>query len=264
MDPDVTAYLESWTREFSARADRIRNLIGSKHWLSDGNHKEEILREFLKRYLPRNIDVTRGFVRSTVDDIEISGELDVLLADFTRGPPLLREAGMTICAPMSVCGYIEVKSDFNATTIKDALVHLVEAQCVIDTQSSTAPVWRSAFFFNATGSDSSDGYIRTLETGITNSLLRFRENCAISDLEIQAKFPNCISVIGKFVAFLNGENGSIRIRYFDTREQSAAFALIDLFGAISTRKLQPQVNHFEDFASVVQVPAPIISTVAID
>lgn len=50
-------YLESWSNELIARASRVRQLIGSRHWLSDGHHKEMLVREFLKRYLPVTLEI---------------------------------------------------------------------------------------------------------------------------------------------------------------------------------------------------------------
>jgi len=42
---DFSGYLGSWAAELGARQNRVRMLIGDAHWLSDGHHKEAILRE---------------------------------------------------------------------------------------------------------------------------------------------------------------------------------------------------------------------------
>ena len=40
-------YHKSIARELEATKDRIRQLIGDKHWLTDGEHKEAVLRRVL-------------------------------------------------------------------------------------------------------------------------------------------------------------------------------------------------------------------------
>ena len=54
------SYLAISSQELEARAQRVRTLIGDAHWLSDGNHKEALLREFLRRYLPPELVITMG------------------------------------------------------------------------------------------------------------------------------------------------------------------------------------------------------------
>ena len=61
---NIDKYLRSWSEEFSVRSSRVRDIIGASHWLSDGQHKEIIVKEFLSDYLPNGVSVDNGFVCS--------------------------------------------------------------------------------------------------------------------------------------------------------------------------------------------------------
>jgi len=56
--------------------NRIRNLIGSNHWGEDGRYKEIILMNFLKRFLPNNIEVGTGFIK---EGDNISTQIDIIV-----------------------------------------------------------------------------------------------------------------------------------------------------------------------------------------
>ena len=62
-----TRYLTSLAFELKAQSQRVRDLIGTKHWLSDGYHKEELLRSVLRRHSPSAVTWTRGFVTSPTE-----------------------------------------------------------------------------------------------------------------------------------------------------------------------------------------------------
>jgi hypothetical protein len=80
VSANLPAYFATWSDEITSRADRVRNLIGDKHWLSDGTYKEFLIREFLARYLPSHLNVSRGFIRHLEIDA-VSPEIDILIAD---------------------------------------------------------------------------------------------------------------------------------------------------------------------------------------
>ena len=50
------------TAEFDVLKNRVRRIIGKRHFPTDGEWKESIVRTFLRRNLPDNIKVGRGFV----------------------------------------------------------------------------------------------------------------------------------------------------------------------------------------------------------
>src|SRR5210317_2216194 len=107
MKADFSSYLESWSKELTSRSNRVRNLIGDAHWLSDGHHKEYIIRDFLKRLLPNRIKVTTGFVRPLNLENKCSTEIDVLVLDNHLQPPFFSEGGIDIVPPTSCIAHLE-------------------------------------------------------------------------------------------------------------------------------------------------------------
>jgi hypothetical protein len=68
----------------------VRDLIGSKHWLSDGHHKEFLLTALLERHLPAGTIAGRGFVIHPDEPDQCSTEQDILVVDSTREAPVFR------------------------------------------------------------------------------------------------------------------------------------------------------------------------------
>ena len=105
------------TDYFRQEQDRIRELIGSDHWLTDGVHKELLVRKVLKDKLPSDYQVGQGFVRlPCVDRGEgsqqrSSGQLDVLV---TRRDvvPLYGKGDQELCiiCPQDALAVLEVKT----------------------------------------------------------------------------------------------------------------------------------------------------------
>ena len=108
----AATYLESWGLELTARQNRVRLLIGDAHWLSDGHHKEAILREFLQRYLPSEVVCSTGFIRAATPEKRCSPEVDILVYSGRVHLPYFSEGGISIVDPASVLANIEVKSSF--------------------------------------------------------------------------------------------------------------------------------------------------------
>ena len=83
--------LESWSGELSARANRIRLLIGDAHWLSDGMHKEQILEDFIATRLPDGMGTGHGFLLDLRADL-CSNEIDLFVRNRVHCAPLLDES----------------------------------------------------------------------------------------------------------------------------------------------------------------------------
>ena len=120
---NVEDYFESISLELKALKNRVRNLIGTNHHnLTDGEWKETILRAILRRHLPSNVEVGRGFV---VKPNSSSKQIDVLIYD-TSKPVLYRDGDLVIITPDSVKGIIEVKTKIsNISKFTDATTNLV-------------------------------------------------------------------------------------------------------------------------------------------
>lgn len=103
---DVAQYFDSLSLELSALKNRVRHLIKNKHWPTDGEWKESVLRTILRRHLPSTVKVGRGFV---VKPSGSSKQIDVLIYDVSK-PLLYQDGDLVMITTDSVKGIIEVKS----------------------------------------------------------------------------------------------------------------------------------------------------------
>lgn len=118
VGPNSLEYQKSIALEFNANKNRIRHLIGSAHWGEDGRHKEVILMNFLKRFLPNNVAVGTGFIK---EGDSISTQIDIIIYD-PSVPLYFKENDFIIVQPRSVFGVIEVKSNPNKNKIGEAIL----------------------------------------------------------------------------------------------------------------------------------------------
>jgi hypothetical protein len=103
---ETAAHYRSLSLEIEALKGRVRQLIQSHHWQTDGEWKETVLRSVLRRHLPPSIGVGRGFI---VGERAPSTQIDVLLYDTTY--PLLHQDGdLVFVVPDAVRAIIEVKA----------------------------------------------------------------------------------------------------------------------------------------------------------
>ncbi|MBN2816037.1 MAG: hypothetical protein JXQ67_05090 [Campylobacterales bacterium] len=112
-----------------ALKERITYLIGYTHHSTTGGYQESLLKDFIARYLPENIGVSRGFVvfnqrqdnvyETRRNNLEYnSNELDILLYDKTR-PTLYKSDDLVVVDVHSVKGIIEVKATLRANKVID-------------------------------------------------------------------------------------------------------------------------------------------------
>ncbi|WP_164731079.1 hypothetical protein [Anoxybacter fermentans] len=52
---DPKEFQESITKELDTIRNRVRNLIGTSHWGEEGQYKEAILKNVIRRFLPSNL-----------------------------------------------------------------------------------------------------------------------------------------------------------------------------------------------------------------
>jgi hypothetical protein len=104
MDP--VAYFRDLSAEFQAVQNRIRQLIGSAHWPSDGAWKESVLRSALRGYLPPSLSVASGFI---LTPSRPSTQVDILILNHSA-PILFRDGDFVVATPDAVCAAIEVKT----------------------------------------------------------------------------------------------------------------------------------------------------------
>lgn len=112
-------YQQSISDEFKALQNRVRNLIGGRHWGEEGRYKEIILMNMLKKFLPNHLSVGTGFVMSLSD--ELTKQLDIIIYD-NRFPLLFSEGDFIICSCQNVVGIIEVKTKLYVNKIEEVLM----------------------------------------------------------------------------------------------------------------------------------------------
>jgi len=117
---NVPKYFDSLTLELRALKNRVRNFIDDRHWQTDGEWKESVLRTFLRKHLPTNVEVGRGFILASDG---VSTQIDVLIHDSAK-PVLFRDGDLVFVTPDAVLGVIEVKSKVNNTSFRESLEKL--------------------------------------------------------------------------------------------------------------------------------------------
>lgn len=258
MVPNMRAYLESWSLELTSRSNRIRQLIGDAHWLSDGHHKEELLRDFLTRYLPKDLDILRGFVKPNMVGSKCSPEVDILITDPHRAIPYFQEGGVQIVHPDAVIAHLEVKSKFTADTIKEALLNIARTKRLTTLGNPTFEPWSGIIFYTIAASRTPDTIIETLINALNYANSDFKQRLA-DDQEVYKilEVPNCIAIEDKYVIFLDAVGGSkpleqtIRIRLFEGESLCLACAIADLFGSISEYLPRGETDAFSGVAESI-------------
>lgn len=94
---DVIKFFKSLTDEINALKNRVRNLLGNGHHLTDGEWKEAVLRTLIRRHIPVSIEIGRGFI---VKSGCSSHQIDILFFDRNK-PTLFRDRDLYIATQNS-------------------------------------------------------------------------------------------------------------------------------------------------------------------
>ncbi|UPG88336.1 hypothetical protein L2Y96_12990 [Luteibacter aegosomaticola] len=119
---DIKKYFRDLTHESQALKNRVRNLMTTPHWLSDGEWKESVIRSMIRRIIGHDIAVGRGFV---VSDNMASSQVDVLLYDASH-PVLHRDGDFVFIMPAACRGIIEVKTQLGYAQFASAIERLAD------------------------------------------------------------------------------------------------------------------------------------------
>lgn len=119
---DAAHYYRSLSQELAAVKSRVRQLIQTNHWQTDGEWKESVLRSVLRRHVPSTVGVGRGFI---VGPRQASSQIDVLLYD-TSFPLLHQDGDLVFITPDAVRGIIEVKSTLRTDELTETLTKLAD------------------------------------------------------------------------------------------------------------------------------------------
>jgi hypothetical protein len=108
-------YFKTLTQELGSQKDRLQNFI--RHWLTVGEYRETVLRNVLRRHLPKSIGVGKGFI---IGNEITSTQIDILLYDTTK-PVLFQEGELLILTPDAALGAIEVKKSITVAELEEAV-----------------------------------------------------------------------------------------------------------------------------------------------
>jgi hypothetical protein len=224
--------LQSWADEFLSRADRVRNLIGDAHWLSDGHHKEELVRDFLRRHLPNSLRVSRGFICPVEENLPVSPEIDILISDGEAELPWFVEGGLTIVPPSAARAQLHVKTELGSSELQDVFdaTFRVHESCV----SQESPFWSGAIFFARSNYRTSDA----CSTVVTNALRNYVGDPANDNRK--RHLPDCIAIIDGPVAVFNRHAPSadkcetICVKIFECDKLAAAILLSHFYDSLGS------------------------------
>lgn len=148
MKPNRRSYFASLGQELAVQANRVRDLIGDAHWLTDGHHKEYLLRALLTRHLPNGVLVGRGFVLNAHDE-GVSREQDVLVVDVRRQRPLFAESDVLVVSPETVLAAASVKTNLTREATSDSVAGLCSVQSSCADLVDPARIWLGVYAFQA-------------------------------------------------------------------------------------------------------------------
>ncbi len=267
MSPDDAAYLSSWSSELLARADRVRQLIGDAHWLSDGHHKESLIREFLGRYLPNNLSISTGFVRAAGQETKCSPEIDILILDPAKHPPFFNEGGLSIVPPSSVVAHYEIKTMFTKPYLLAALTTIAETQSILTASVNPETIWRCACFYKTPDSRSPQSIEKTIKETISELFPPEKtELFEKTSINLASLLPTCISTMDGCVIFFvpDGSKYTCLMKIFDAKGNSLACAISDMFSSIRCNYGGSVVAELDDMIESLDLGKPLITTIELN
>lgn len=94
------------------------------HRATKGHVREEIVRDFLREYLPPSLGIGSGIVLSSVDSEQESKQIDVVIYDKNNCPMLFNLSGVQLFPIEMVYCVIEVKSRLTSSELKKACANI--------------------------------------------------------------------------------------------------------------------------------------------
>ncbi|BAY27275.1 hypothetical protein NIES2100_70980 [Calothrix sp. NIES-2100] len=144
-------YFEFVSKELQNRLNQIKEFI-KKHNPTIGVLTEEILRDFLKKNLPRMVSVEQGFIRAK--NGELSKQCDILIYNSHLYAPFYRLNDIVIVPEESVIAVIEVKTTINKQIFHNGIDYFENIKNI--SQAHTY-----LFIYNCKGIESIEKYLHS-------------------------------------------------------------------------------------------------------
>jgi len=114
---DMLTYFEGVSKRMLNEFKEIT--IAVNYPLRRGESREDVLRDFLKKYLPKKYSVGKGIVFNSIG--ESSRELDIVIYDNLECPLLYNENNVQFFPIEGIYAVVEVKSNLGREELKDAV-----------------------------------------------------------------------------------------------------------------------------------------------
>lgn len=123
MNEEIKKFLSSFGDELESKVNRLDNIIGRDHWLSVGNYKESLLRNFLRSILPKRFEISTGFILSKNYQNKLlkSKQIDIIIWDSTNYSAIFRDGEFVIIPPEACKAVIEVKGKLTLSGIETTI-----------------------------------------------------------------------------------------------------------------------------------------------
>jgi len=146
----MDGYFRLVSEELLNKLNQIRQFV-KKHNQTIGILTEELLRNFLKTYLPKSISVEQGFIMS--HDGKLSKQCDILIYDSHKYSPLYRLNDIVIVPQESVLIVIEVKTSITKPIFHSVIDYFQNISCFCNAKKylfiyEACDISKTAHFFN--------------------------------------------------------------------------------------------------------------------
>lgn len=112
---------DTFIEEFDLKLNQLRRYTG--HGPSVGRFTELLLINLLRKYFPKSLDYSSGFIQGMNPTLEksISSQIDLICFDRINFPIAFDSVETVVVLPSSVKGLVEIKSTLTSSSIKQIL-----------------------------------------------------------------------------------------------------------------------------------------------
>jgi len=149
---NLLEYAKSISSELEIEKDRVRRLIGSSHWQTDGEHKEAVLRRVIRSMAPELFRIGCGFVCYPQSQ-ESSSQLDILVVSKLR-PKLYQDGNLMFVTANTAEAVAEVKTKtVKGKKFLEVLRKLADnLEQIRSTSEQDKPCWGGLFIYEENNS----------------------------------------------------------------------------------------------------------------
>jgi len=234
---DRKRFLESISDEIVSKSRRIELLIN--HNVSKGSYREMLVRDILRKYMPKKYDVVTGFIEGC------DRQCDIIIYDSLNFSPFFRENDLVVVPQQSVRAVIEVKSTLATDELKDSLDLLWDVSRL---RNYPAPFFKAIFAFK-NGYATSDGLADAIGNFYTVTKGEDKKHDIISLFEsinaVCVLDSECL--VGDYIDYdLN--DPTVRPRLYQVQSKSSDLKVFsttflnELFSFLDVEKHAKQVN----------------------